>query len=132
MKIDRSMAGMGILRTSIEIALLDRPDRRITLNDVMVDTGAEYSWAPGDLLADLGVAPVRVERFESADGRILERSVGFVMLSAAGRSAPTIFAFGEPGDMTLLGTYGLEGLNLRIDLGRRELVPAGPVPAAAA
>lgn len=35
-------------------------------------------------------------------------------------------------DMVLLGAHGLEGLNLRIDLGRRELVPAGPVPVAAA
>jgi len=37
--------------------------------------------------------------------------------------------FGEPGDMTLLGP---ESLNLRVDLGRKELVPAGPVPAARA
>ena len=35
-------------------------------------------------------------------------------------------------DMVLLGAHGLEGLNLRVDLGRKELVPAGPVPAAAA
>jgi hypothetical protein len=55
-----------------------------------------------------------------------------VMLGAAGRWSPTIFAFGAPGDMTLLGAFGLEGLNLRVDLGRRELVLAGPVPAAAA
>lgn len=32
--------------------------------------------------------------------------------------------------MVLLGAHGLEGLNLRVDLGRKELVPAGPVPAA--
>jgi hypothetical protein len=40
--------------------------------------------------------------------------------------------FAEPGDMVLLGAHGLEGLNLRVDLGRNELVPAGPVPVAAA
>ena len=32
--------------------------------------------------------------------------------------------------MTLLGAIGLESLNLRVDLGRKELVPTGPVPAA--
>ena len=32
--------------------------------------------------------------------------------------------------MVLLGAFGLEGLNLRVDLARRELMPAGPVPAA--
>jgi predicted aspartyl protease len=125
------MADMGIFRTTIEVAALDRPDRRALLHDVMVDTGSEYNWAPSELLATLGIVPVRIERFESADGRILERPIGFAMITAGGRSSPTIFAFGETGDMTLLGAFGLEGLNLRVDLGRRELVPAGPVPAAA-
>jgi hypothetical protein len=32
--------------------------------------------------------------------------------------------------MILLGAHGLEALNVRIDLGRKELVPAGPAPAA--
>lgn len=126
------MADMGIFRTTIEIAPLDRPGRRAIVHEVMVDTGSEYNWAPGELLATLGIVPVRIERFESADGRILERPIGFAMLTAGGRSAPTIFAFGAPGDMTLLGAFGLEGLNFRVDLGRRELVPAGPLPAATA
>lgn len=39
-------------------------------------------------------------------------------------------AFAEPDDMTLLGAHGLEGLNLRVDLVARALVPAGSVPAA--
>jgi predicted aspartyl protease len=98
----------------------------------MVDTGSEYNWIPEEKLVELGVTPVRIERFETADGRILERPVGFAMIFAGGRSAPSIVVFAEPGEMTLLGAYGLEGLNLRIDLGRRELVPAGPVPVAAA
>lgn len=126
------MADLGILRTTIEIWPLDREGYRVVVHNVMVDTGSEYSWAPAELLASLGIVPVRIERFERADGRILERPIGFAMLGAAGRSSPTIFAFGEPGDMTLLGAFGLEGLNLRVDRGRRELVPAGPVPAAAA
>src|SRR5438309_1640595 len=106
------MADMGIFRTSIEIAPLDRPGRRAHLHDVMVDTGSEYNWAPGELLVTLGIVPVRVERFESADGRIIERPIGFAMLTVGDRSAPTIFAFGEASDMTLLGAFGLEGLNL--------------------
>jgi hypothetical protein len=32
----------------------------------------------------------------------------------------------------VLGVHGLEGLNVRIDLNRKELVSAGPVPAAVA
>lgn len=41
-----------------------------------------------------------------------------------------LVVFGGPGDLILLGTFGLEGLNMPVDLGRKELVPAGPVPAA--
>jgi len=94
----------GGLRTTIEIASLTNPSRRRRLEDVMVDTGAEYNWVPTAILIDLGIAPTRIDRFETADG---------------------------DGDRILLGAYGPEGLNLRVDLVRRELVPAGPVPAAA-
>jgi predicted aspartyl protease len=123
---------MGILRTPIEFAPLGRPDHRRALPEVMVDTGSEYSWAPEDFLAELGVVPVRVDRFETASGEILERPVGFALIYVAGRVAPGVVAFAKPGDMTLLGAQSLEGLNLRVDFTRRELVPGGPLPAAAA
>jgi hypothetical protein len=54
------------------------------------------------------------------------------MVFSAGRATSTIVVFGEEGDMTLLGAITLEGLNMRVDLVRRELVPAGPVIIAAA
>ena len=63
---------MGIFRTTIEIAAGTNPTARRELTDVLVDTGSEYSWIPESVLADIGVAPVRMDRFESADGRILE------------------------------------------------------------
>jgi predicted aspartyl protease len=122
---------MGILRTTIAVAPLGAPERTRELIDVMVDTGSEYNWIPADILADIGVVAERVERFETADGRVIEREAGFAMLYAAGRSTPTIVVFALEDDMVLLGAFGLEGLNLRIDLGRRQLVPAGPLPAAA-
>lgn len=123
---------MGIFRTTISVAHAGRAGERRTLADVMVDTGSEYNWVPRALLEDLGVEPERVDRFETADGRVLEREVGFARLFAADRSAVAAVVFAEPRDLVLLGAHGLEGLNLRIDLGRKELVPAGPVPAAAA
>ena len=98
----------------------------------MVDTGSEYSWVASPVLIELGIAPVRIDRFETADGRVLEREVGFALLYAGGRSTATIVVFAQEGDMVLLGAHGLEGLNLRVDLNRRELVPAGPMPAAVA
>jgi len=121
---------MGIFRTTIGIASLERPHDVRQLVDVMVDTGSEYNFVPAAILAEIGVVPVRVERFETADGRIIERDAGFAMLYVAGRSTPTIVVFAQDDDLILLGAHGLDGLNLRIDLGRRELVPAGPLPAA--
>lgn len=121
---------MGIFRTTIEVAPWPGHDRRVVLHDVMVDTGSEFSWIPAELLRELGIEPVRSERFESADGRILERMVGWAVLYAAGRGTPAVVAFAQPGDRVLLGATALEGMNMRIDLGRKELVPAGPVPVA--
>lgn len=121
---------MGLYRTTIAIASLTVPDRRVELADVLVDTGSEYNWVPATLLDTLGIAPERVERFETADGRILERDVGFAMIHAGGRSTPTLVVFANDSDMVLLGAIALEGLNLRVDPLRRQLVSAGPVPVA--
>lgn len=126
------MDGMGIFRTTLEIAALAAPENRHRLIDVLVDTGSEYNWFPRAVLERLGVTPARMDRFETADGRLLEREVGFALIYAAGRSAAAAVVFAEPGDMMLLGAHGLEGLNLRVDLGRQELALAGPVPAACA
>jgi len=52
------------------------------------------------------------------------------MIYAGGRSAPTLVVFANDSDMVLLGAIALEGLNLRVDLLRRQLVSAGPVPVA--
>jgi predicted aspartyl protease len=123
---------MGIFRTTLGVSGLATPDHRRELTDVMVDTGSEYNWIPSEVLIELGVAPVRIDRFETADGRILEREVGFALLYAGGRTTAAAVVFARTGDMVLLGAHGLEGLNLRVDLARKELIPAGPVPAALA
>ena len=126
------MSSMGIFRTTLSVAALHAPESCRELSDVMVDTASEYNWVPSEVLAGLGIAPVRIDRFETADGRVLDRPVAFALIYAGGRSAAAAVVFALPGDLTLLGAHGLEGLNLRVDLGRKELVPAGPVPAAAA
>ena len=128
----RNVDDMGIYRTAIEIATLAEPDRRHRVESAMVDTGSEYTWLPKKLLESLGVRHERVDRFETADGHVIERPVGYLLVFAGGRSGPTIVVFSERGDMNLLGAHALEGMNLQVDLLRRELIPAGPVPVAAA
>lgn len=120
----------GMFRTTLGVAALDKPKYRRDLFNVRVDTRSEYNWIPSQLLDELGVTPVRTDRFQTPDGRVLERQIGFALVYAGGRSAPSVVVFASQDDVVLLGAHALEGLNLHVDPGQRELVPAGPVPAA--
>jgi predicted aspartyl protease len=122
---------MGILRTAIAIEHPARRGVQLELSDVIIDTGSEYTWVPRPVLESLGLTPERVVEFVTTDGRQIERGVGFANVHAEGTSTPDIVVFAERGDLILLGARTVEGLNLRIDLVARRLVPAGPVPAAA-
>jgi predicted aspartyl protease len=101
------------------------------LRSALVDTGAELSWFPRDLLQALGVEPLKVWHFRQADGTVLSRWTGGVALHVAGLRTLDEVVSGEPGDLVLLGSRSLEGLNLRIDPVSKRLVDAGPAPAAA-
>jgi predicted aspartyl protease len=125
-------ADMGSFRVDVELENPARPGERRTLRSVLVDTGAELSWVPSDVLESLGVERNQKWRFRQADGTILERWTGGVFLSVAGKRAGDEVVFGEPGDLVLLGSRSLEGLNFRVEPVTKQLVDAGPAPAAAA
>jgi hypothetical protein len=61
---------------------------------------------------------------------VLERWTGIVIVSVAGRRTGDDVVFGEPGDLVLLGSRTLEGLNFRVEPVTKQLVDAGPAPAA--
>ena len=124
------MEPVGLFRTTIEIESLERRGTRRSLSDVLVDTGSEFTWIPRDILQELGVVARRRQAFVVADGRRIDREVGYALVRAAGSEAPDLVVFAEPGDMSLLGAHSIEGLNLKIDPVRKRLVPAGPVIAA--
>ena len=123
---------VGIFRTTISVENPTRPGVVMQVENVMVDTGSEYTWLPRTVLETLDLVPTRTVRFITADGRQVERAVCFGNVYAGGSSAPDILVFADPDDMVLLGARALEGMNLRIDVLAKQLVPAGPVPAAAA
>ncbi len=123
---------MGTVRVAVEIENPVRPGERRALASVLVDTGAELSWFPAPLLESLGIERRKVWRFRQADGTVLERWTGPAFVHVAGTSATDDVVFGEPGDLVLLGSRSLEGLNLRIEPVSKRLVDAGPAPAAAA
>jgi len=123
---------MGTFRVNVEIENPARPGERRGIHAVLVDTGAELSWVPAGVLESLGVERNNKWRFRQADGTILERWTGSVLISVAGKRAADEVVFGEPGDLVLLGSRTLEGLNFRVEPVTKRLVDAGPVPAAAA
>lgn len=98
--------------------------------DDVVDTGSEYTWVPRSILHSLGIDAERAERFVTADGRVIAREMGYAIVHAGGARTSDEVVFAEPGDMVLLGAHTIEGMNLRVDLKEKRLVPAGPVPAA--
>lgn len=121
------MSDMGTFRTTIMIESVARRGEMRTVADALVDTGSEYTWVPAEVLASLGIQPEQTQRFIVADGRQLDREVGIAIVHAANAKAPDFVVFAQPGDMVLLGARSLEGLNVRVDAQRKELVPAGPV-----
>ena len=126
------MSDMGTFRINIEIENPALPGPRKDLRAVLVDTGSELSWIPATILESLGIKRRQVSRFRQANGTILDRWTGSAWIYAAGRSATDDVVFGEPGDMLLLGARTIEGLNLRVDPVAKQLVDAGPAPAALA
>ncbi len=123
---------MGSFRVDVEVENPVRPGERRALSSVLVDTGAELSWFPAAVLESLGIERRKIWRFRQANGVVLERWTGPAFVHVAGTSATDDVVFGEPGDLTLLGSRSLEGLNFRIDPVAKRLVDAGPAPAAAA
>lgn len=122
---------MGSFRIDVEIENPAVPDVRRTVSSLLVDTGAELSCIPAEVLDFLRVRRRQVRRFRQADGSVFERWTGAVIIYAAATSAGDEVIFGEPGDLVLIGSRTLEGLNLMIDPISKRLIDAGPMPLAA-
>lgn len=122
---------MGTFSTPCRLANIADRSRSFDIDQVMVDTGSEYTWAPAALLEQIGVAQEKKDlAFVMANGQQVTRSVGFAIVEAGGNFTVDEVVFAEPGDLLLLGARSLEGLNLVVDPGRKRLVAAGPLPAA--
>jgi predicted aspartyl protease len=90
-------------------------DRSTPPLEVMVDTGSEVSWLPKKELLDAGITPRGKKRFAMANKQIIERDIGYAILSAEGYSTIDEVVFAEEGDMSLLGVRTLEGFSVMVD-----------------
>ena len=84
------------------------------------------------MIESLGIERDNRWYFRQANGTILERWAGGARIYVAGKRTNDDIVFGEPGDLELLGSRTLEGLNFRVEPVTKQLVDAGPAPAAVA
>ena len=122
---------MGGFRVDVEVENLFEPERRAVLRTVLIDTGAELSCFPAEFLDSIGLKRYQLRRFRQADGSTFQRWVGPARVHVADATATDDVIFGEPGDLILLGSRSLEGLNLVIDPVAKRLSDAGPIIIAA-
>ncbi|HSU68385.1 MAG TPA: retroviral-like aspartic protease family protein [Tepidisphaeraceae bacterium] len=123
---------MGCFHVDVRFFHLADRSRSAVVPQMLVDTGSEATWVPRAVLEQLGVRPeVKDRSFQMANGQIITRTIGYAVLEVA-PDFKTVdeVVFAEPGDLALLGARSLEGLNVRVDPQHKQLVAAGPIPAA--
>ena len=122
---------MGTFSTSCEISNNGDRARKILVPKMLVDTGSEFTWAPRGELEAIGIGLEKKDiSFVMANGPQVTRSVGFAIVRVGSRFTVDEVVFAEDGDLLLLGARTLEGLNLAVDPAKKQLVAAGPLPAA--
>ena len=127
-----NVSDVGTFHTTVGLESPLNRGHIVELANVLVDTGAEATWIPRQTMESLGITPERAERYRMADGRVLERQVGYAIVHAGGKATADDVVFAEGSDLTILGARSLEGLNLRVDPRLKQLVSAGPILAATA
>ena len=108
------------------------PDKSALIDQLLVDTGSEFTWIPGDVLSAVGVdVRKRNVEFVMANGEIIVRDIGYAILRVNGFETVDEIVFAHRGDLNLLGAHTLEGFGAVVDARAKRLVAAGPHLAAA-
>ena len=124
---------MGLFSVGCRIEDHSDPKKAVAIPRMLVDTGSEFTWVDAVLLEKIGVEPRKKDlQIQMANGQIITRSVGYVILKVGKSETTDEVVFAQKGDLRLLGCRALEGLNLRVASRAKKLVAAGPVIAATA
>ena len=118
---------MGVFYVDCSVENMASPDRSAHVEQLLVDTGSEYTWLPKDILANIGVDVRKPHRqFVMANGDVITRDVGYALLKVNGFETVDEVVFAEEDDLNLLGARTLEGFGAIIDAARKQLVASGP------
>jgi predicted aspartyl protease len=122
---------MGTFYVGCKVENHKEPKRSAVVPKLPVDTGSVFTWLPGEILQRIGVEPVKKDMLiQMANGQLLTRSVGYAILRVDKYETTDEVVFGQKGDLSLLGSRAMEGMNVQVDARRKRLVAAGPVLAA--
>ena len=113
---------MGTFSTKLRVWNPAEPARAAEL-EVMVDTGAAYSWISRQRLEQLGIYPVWRMQFRTIEGHLIERDVAPVFVASDGFTGGDNVVMAESGDMEVLGSHTLETLGVVVDPVNKKLVP---------
>lgn len=124
---------MGTFYVGCKVENHRDPRKVAVVPKLLVDSGSEFTWLPAETLERIGVAPVKKDlQIQMANGQIVTRSAGYAILRVAQFETIDEVVFAQRGDLALLGSRALEGMNVHVDARRKRLVAAGPVVAATA
>ena len=112
-------SGMGTVHAKVTFFSADRT-RSETL-ELVVDTGSLYTWIPEETAARLGIQSMRIRRFRTIDGSVVERHVGDCRIRCEDEESYSPVVFGRAGDASVLGETALEVLGLEVDPPNRRL-----------
>ena len=122
---------MGTFNVSCIVENHVHRKKTVRIGRLLVDTGSEYTWIARSALQKIGVTAEKKDvPFVMANGQTITRNVGFVVIRLGEHFTIDEVVLAEKGDLKLLGTRTLEGLNLKVDSRRKKLVASGPLPAA--
>jgi aspartyl protease family protein len=113
---------MGTFTTKLRVWNPATPSRVEEL-EVIVDTGAAYSWVLRSRLEGLGVRAVRRMKFRTIEGHTIERDLAPVFVATDGFTGGDNVVVAEAGDMEVLGSHTLESLGVTVDPVSKKLIP---------
>jgi predicted aspartyl protease len=118
---------MGVFYVDCTVENMAAPNRAARVEELLVDTGSEYTWLPKNTLINIGVGIRKPNReFMMANGDVITRDVGYALLRVNGFETVDEVVFAEGDDLNLLGSRTLEGFGAIIDASKKQLVAAGP------
>src|SRR5437016_4088277 len=110
---------MGVFYVDCTVTNIAERHKSAKIDELIVDTGSEFTWLPADILTGIGVMVEKAaQMFTMANGETIVRDIGYAILKVDGFESVDEVVFAKNGDLNLLGSHALEGFGAIIDAGR--------------